>query len=136
MNTKSRCAPIVAAALIAATAVGFHAPAAAQVQRTFPQLTLRGAMVFGDYPNVTLNGRVTQLSPASKVRDQSNRIVMASTLAGQKLLVHFTWLSSSSQIGDVWVLTPDEAQVSPWPRTLDEARTWIYDPTTLTWTKP
>ena len=128
-----RCAPFVVAAV---AAVGFQASASAQMQRAFPANTLRGAMVFGDYPQVTLNGRTALLSPASHVRDQNNRIVMASSLAGQKLLVHFTWLSSSSQVGDVWVLTPDEASIRPWPGTLEEARTWSFDPTTQAWVKP
>ena len=41
MNTMFRCA------LTALVAVSVFAPALAQVQRAFPQNTLRGAMVFG-----------------------------------------------------------------------------------------
>ena len=33
-------------------------------------------------------------------------------------------------------LTPEEAAVRPWPTTLDEAQTWLYDATTMTWSKP
>ena len=128
-----RCA---AAALGACAAIAFVAPAAAQVQRSFPQNALRGAMVFGDYPNVTLNGRATQLSPGSRVRNQQNMIVMAASLTGSRLLVHYTLDIASAQVRDVWILRPDEAAIKPWPTTLEEAQTWTYDPATLSWTKP
>jgi hypothetical protein len=133
MNTLFRCAAFVASAVVA---IGLHTGAAAQVQRFFPANTMRGAMVFGTYPQVTLNGRGTTLSPGSKVRDQENRIVQAASLTGLKLLVHFTWHSDTAQVADVWVLTPEEAAISPWPATPEEARTWIFDQTTHRWTKP
>jgi hypothetical protein len=133
MYTKSRCA---LAALASCALIGFAAPAAAQVQRSFPQNTLRGSMVFGEYPNVTLNGRATQLSPGSRVRDQRNMIVMAASLTGQRLLVHYTLDIGSAQVRDVWVLRPDEAAIKPWPTTIEEAQTWTYDPTTASWVKP
>ena len=121
-------------ALAALVAASFVAPAAAQ--RAFPQNTLRGAMVFGDYPQVTLNGHATQLSPGSRVRNQDNLIVMAGSLAGARLLVHYTLDAGGAQVRDVWILRPEEAAVKPWPTTLEEAQTWAYDPATMTWTKP
>jgi hypothetical protein len=133
MNTMFRC---TVAALAMGAAIGIAAPAAAQVQRAFPQNTLRGTMVFGEYPNVTLNGRATQLSPGSRVRDQQNMIVMAASLTGSRLLVHYTMDLGSAQVRDVWVLRPDEAAIKPWPTTLEEAQTWTYDPATVSWTKP
>src|SRR5258707_105998 len=98
MNTMYRC---TAAALGACVAIAFAAPAAAQVQRSFPQNTLRGAMVFGEYPNVTLNGRATRLAPGTRVRDQQNLIVMAASLTGSRLLVHYTLDLGGAQVGDV-----------------------------------
>ena len=130
MNTMYRCA------LAAIVAVGINAPASAQMLRVFPPNTLRGAMVFGDYPTVLLNGRGTQLSPGSRLRGADNMQVMAPTIAGAKLLVHYTIDPGTDRVKDVWILTPDEAAIKPWPRTLEEARTWSYDPTARAWTKP
>jgi hypothetical protein len=130
MNTMYRCA------LAALVAVSITAPAAAQLQRAFPQGTLRGAMTFGDYPQVTLNGRGTQLSPGSRIRDGQNMIVMAGSLAGARMLVHYTLDIGGEQVRDVWILRPDEAAIKPWPGTPDEARLWMFDATTQTWVRP
>ncbi len=126
-----RCA---LAAIVVATSI--LAPASAQTLRTFPPNTLRGAMIFGDYPVVSLNGLVTRLSPGSRVRGADNMTVMPPAIAGNKLLVHYTVDVGSNLVKDVWILTPDEAAIKPWPTTLEEARTWSYNPTTRRWTKP
>jgi hypothetical protein len=130
MNTMVRCA---VAAVAAACLTG---AAWAQQQRSFPQNTLRGAMVFGEDRQITLNGRAAQLSPGSRIRNQDNMVVMASTLVGARLLVHYTIDMGGEQVRDVWILRPEEAAVRPWPTTLQEAQTWNFDPTTQTWTKP
>ncbi len=122
-------------ALAALVAVCAAAPAAAQ-SRAFPQNTLRGAMVFRDDGQVVLNGRVTPLSPGSRVRNQDNMVVMAGSLTGAKWLVNYTLDIGGGQVRDVWILRPDEAAIRPWPTTLEEARTWTYDATTMSWTKP
>ncbi len=124
-----RCALGVLLALAAAL------PAAAQV-RAFPQNTLRGSMAFGNDGQVLLNGRATSLTPGSRVRDQSNRIVLPASLTGAKWLVHYTVEIGEAQVRDVWILRPEEAAIKPWPATLEQANTWLYDPTTMTWTKP
>jgi hypothetical protein len=134
MNTMYRCASrSLAAALVAISVI---APVSAQVQRAFPTNTLRGAMVFGEYPQVTLNGRSAQLSPGSRVRDQDNRIVLAASLTGARMLVHYTVGIGGAQVQDVWILRPEEAAIRPWPSTLEEAQTWTYDPATFSWTRP
>jgi hypothetical protein len=130
MNTMYRCT------FAAVVALAMAASVSAQQQRTFPQNTLRGAMVFGDYPQLTLNGRAASLAPGSRVRDQANMVVMASTLAGGRFLVNYTVDIGGAQVKDVWILRPEEAAVRPWPTTLDEAQTWIFDSSTQTWTKP
>ncbi|MES2229408.1 MAG: hypothetical protein V4540_16800 [Pseudomonadota bacterium] len=122
-------------ALAALVAVCAAAPAAAQ-SRAFPQNTLRGAMVFRDDGQVVLNGRVTPLSPGSRVRNQDNMVVMAGSLTGAKWLVNYTLDIGGGQVRDVWILRPDEAAIRPWPTTLEEARTWTYDATTMSWTRP
>ena len=123
----------LAAAVVAISAVG---PALAQQIRNFPPGTLRGPMVFGDFPAVTVNNRGASLSPGTRIRDQTNRIVLPATLNGSKALVHYTLGLNDSQVQDVWILRPEEAAISPWPRTPDEARTWTYDSTAHVWTKP
>ena len=127
-----RCAAGLALALPLAA---WLAPAAAQT-RAFPQNTLRGTIVFADYPELRLNGRPTTLTPGSRVRDRDNRIVMAGALAGQRALVHYTLEIGGTQVRDVWTLRPEEAEITPWPRTLEEAQTWTYDATAMTWAKP
>ena len=122
-------------ALAALVAVCVAAPAAAQ-SRAFPQNTLRGAMVFRDDGQVVLNGRVAPLSPGSRVRNQDNMVVMAGSLTGAKWLVNYTLDIGGGQVRDVWILRPDEAAIRPWPTTLEEARTWTYDATTMSWTRP
>ncbi len=124
------------AAIATLVAIGIHAPASAQGKRAFPENTLRGAMVFGDYPQVTLNGRGTQLSPGSRVRSQDNVIVMAASLAGARWLVHYTLDVGGDQVRDVWILRPEEAAIKPWPGTLEQAQTWTFDADTQTWSTP
>ena len=130
MNTMYRCA------LAALVAVGLHASAAAQLARNFPPNTLRGAMVFGEPPLVTLNGRGTQLSPGARIRNQDNLVVLAGGLTGARVLVHYTLDVGGQQVRDVWILRPDEAAIKPWPTTLEQAQTWVYDADAKAWTKP
>ena len=127
-----RCA---LAAFVAAVVIPAAAPAFAQ-SRAFNQNVLRGSLVFGEYPNVSLNGRATTLTPGSRVRNQDNMIVLAASLAGAKWLVHYTLDMGGEQVRDVWILRPEEAAVRPWPATLEQSQTWVYDATTMTWVKP
>lgn len=119
-----------------ALAASLVAPASAESVRNFPPNTLRGVVVFSDIPSITLNGQAAQLSPGSRVRGADNAVVMPPAIAGSKLLVHYTLDVGDTRVKDVWILTPDEAAIKPWPRTLEEARTWAWNPTTKTWTKP
>ena len=123
-------------ALSAIAALSFATSASAQMQRAFPPNTLRGAMVFGEYPQITLNGKAGQLSPGTRIRDQDNMLAMAGSLTGSRMLVHYTLNAGGEQVRDVWILRPDEAAIKPWPSTLEESQTWSFDPTTLTWTRP
>ncbi|CAM5792600.1 putative protein OS=Rhizobacter sp. Root404 OX=1736528 GN=ASC76_01460 PE=4 SV=1 [Rhizobacter fulvus] len=122
-------------ALAVAVAAGIVAPAAAQT-RSFPQNTLRGTIAFAEDGTIALNGRATTLSPGSRVRDEQNMIVLPAGLVGTKRLVHYTLDIGGGQVRDVWILRPDEAAIRPWPATLEQANTWTFDPTTMTWTKP
>ena len=109
--------------------------AVAQVQRQFPKNALRGSIVVGDPPTVALNGRETRFAPGARIRSPSNMIVLSGTLVGAKLLVHYT-LDSMGQLGDVWILTPEEAAKRPWPATQEQAEAWLFDASTQTWSRP
>ena len=126
----------VSHSLVAALlAVSIVAPAAAQ-SRSFPQNALRGAIVFGDDRQITLNGRAASLSPGARVRNEGNMIVMATSLTGAKWLVNYTLDIGGGQVREVWILRPEEAAIRPWPTTLEQAQSWTYDATTMSWTKP
>ena len=124
----------VLAAIVIASSI--PAPASAQTVRSFPPNTLRGVVIFGDSPNITLNGKAAQLSPGSRIRGADNMAVMPPAIAGAKLLVHYTVDVGATRAKDIWILTPAEAAIKPWPATLEEARTWIWNPTTQSWIKP
>ena len=128
-----RCA---LAGLLATTLVVAHVPpAAAQAQRNFPATALRGYLVIGDPPEVALNGKPARLAPGARIRGQDNMVQMSGTLSGAKLLVHYT-VDTYGLVKDVWILRPEEAAVRPWPATLEQAQTWVFDPTAQTWSKP
>ncbi len=122
--------------LIAAIAtVAFALPAAAQVQRNFPQNALRGTITFGTPPQILLNGKPTQLAPGSRIRGENNLLVMSGALVSAKGFVNYT-IDQSGLVRDVWILRKEEVAMKPWPETLQQAQTWQFDPAAQTWTKP
>jgi hypothetical protein len=123
------------AALVALSAALTALPAAAQVQRTFPQNALRGALVVGEPPEITLNGRPARLAPGARIRNQANMLQMSGSLTGVRLLVHYT-LDSVDLVKDVWILTPAEAAKKPWPTTPQQAQEWLFDPVAQVWSRP
>jgi hypothetical protein len=135
-NTMYRCAPaLVATVLTAASALVFSLPSAAQVQRNFPPNALRGELIVGEIPQVSVNGVSGTLAPGVRIRGQNNMLQMSGSLVGAKLLVHYT-LDTSGQVRDVWILTAEEAAKRPWPSTVVEAEKWEFDFATQTWSKP
>jgi hypothetical protein len=122
--------------LIAAVAtIAFALPAAAQVQRNFPQNALRGTITFGTPPQILLNGKPTQLAPGSRIRGENNLLVMSGALVSAKGIVNYT-IDQSGLVRDVWLLRKEELAMKPWPETLEQAQTWQFDPAAQTWTKP
>lgn len=115
--------------------MAWSAPAAAQVQRNFPQNALRGTLVIVQAPQATLNGDPARLAPGARIRDQGNMLQMSAALTGANLLVNYT-VDPLGLIKDVWILRPDEAAKTPWPTTPRQARDWLFDPVAQTWTKP
>ena len=107
----------------------------AHAQRAFESNALRGELVITAPPQALLNGKSARLSPGVRIRNQQNMIQLSGTLLEQKLLVHYT-LDGMGQVKDVWLLTEQEAQRQPWPRTQEESQRWSFNPTLQRWTKP
>jgi len=93
------------------------APAAAQTSgsdasdstRRFPQAALRGLLVVGTPPEISLNGKAERLSPGARIRNTNNIHVLPGALVGQELLVNYT-RDSAGLVHEVWVLTTEEAK--------------------------
>jgi hypothetical protein len=129
INTMYRCLALLAASVMMA------APAAAQVQRAFPQNALRGVITFGVPPQILLNGKPALLAPGARIRGQNNMLEMSASLVNVKAIVHYT-VESPGVLKDVWVLRTDEVARKPWPETFEQAQSWQFDPAAQTWTKP
>ncbi len=121
--------PLALAAALAVSAAG------AQMQRRFPQAALRGELTIVAPPEVRLNGRSARLSPGARIRGTDNMLAMSASLVDVRLPVHYT-LDINGEIGDIWLLRPEELAIRPWPRTPREAQEWLFDPTSQTWTRP
>jgi hypothetical protein len=128
MNTMFRCLAL-AATLTAATL-----PAAAQMQRAFPQDALRGEIAIGLPPEIVLNGRAARLAPGARIRDQNNMLALSASLAGGRFNAHYT-IDGEGLVRDVWILRPDELARQPWPTTPAQAQAWAFDPAAQTWTR-
>jgi hypothetical protein len=122
-----RCVLLVSAL----TAITF--PAAAQ--RMFPATALRGELVVVQPPEVRLNGKPARLAPGARIRNETNMVQLSGTLVGQKRVVNYT-VDPQGELHDVWILTATEASRTPWPRSQQEAQTWVFDPTHQRWAKP
>ena len=120
-------AAAVAAAVLAA-------PALAQAPRYFPHDALRGTIMFGPMPEITLNGEPARLSPAARIHAQSNLLELPSTLFNRKAIVNYT-VGIGGLVNEVWILRPDEIAKSPWPTTADEASRWRFDPAAQAWSR-
>ena len=121
-----RCALLVGLALAT--------PMWAQAQRNFPAHALRGEMLVLQPPAVSIDGKPARLAPGARIRDESNMLAMSGALAERRLVVHYTF-EPNGMLLDVWVLTPQELARQPWPKTLDEARSWVFDPVGQIWSK-
>jgi hypothetical protein len=127
INAMKRCVLLLAAMLMAS--VSAHA------QRIFSANALRGELVVKAPPEALLNGKPVRLAPGSRIRNGQNMIQVSASVLEQRLVVNYT-LDGFGQVHDVWILTEEEARRQPWPRTLEEAREWRFDPTLQRWAKP
>ena len=125
------------AALAAGTLAALAAPAGAQVHRLFPAQALRGRIEFTNPPSVRLNGDDARLAPGIRIHGTNNMLVLYSQLAGDGRRYDVDYkLDGQGLVLEVWMLTPAEADVEPWPRSADDAAKWTFDYMAQTWTKP
>jgi hypothetical protein len=133
----NRCAQLSLALALAGTLAALApAPAAAQtVRRNFPQNALRGKIVFGTPPVITIDGNVAHMASGYRIHGLDNLLVMSAQLVGASFLVDYT-TDMEGRVFEVWLLSAAEAANRPWPRTPAEAAAWAFDPIAQTWTKP
>lgn len=105
----------------------------AQVPRMFPPHALRGELVATAPPDVMLEGRAARLAPGARVRNEDNRFEVMGTLAGRRLLVHYT-IDAGGQLLDIWILTPSE-RARFWPASASQAAALQFDPIAQTWSR-
>jgi hypothetical protein len=130
----------VSMAVMAAAATTFGVvlgprDALAQANRSFPATALRGEIAVAQPPELLLNGRPARLAPGARVRDENNLLTVTGSLAGRRLVVHYT-IDLAGLVSEVWVLTPSERARQPWPVTPEQAAAWRFDPLAQTWTRP
>lgn len=74
--------------------------------RNFPQDILVGEFKGVDQGEVIIGKRILPLSPAAKIRDQANRIVMPGSVSGTGWVAYT--LDPRGQVWSVWILTNEE----------------------------
>lgn len=124
-----RCALLICALSLSLAAT------AQSVQRNFPATALRGELTVLTPPEILLNGQPARLAPGARIKGGNNLLVMSGAIVGQKLAVNYT-IDTYGLVKDVWLLRADEAARKPWPKTANEAATWVFDPIAQTWSKP
>lgn len=129
-----RCLLTASATLALTTALLAPWSAQAQYARVLPPNTLRGEVQFGQPPEAVLNGDAIRLAPGARIRGANNMLVLSGGVAGLTYKVNYT-LDTSGLLREVWILTDDEADKT-WPKSLQDAATWTYDPISQSWTKP
>lgn len=77
--------------------------------RNFPPAALRGELVIGRMPEVTLNGKAMRTTPGFRLFGTDGRLLMAHQLAGQTLQVNYLIEPSTQWLHQAWILTPEEA---------------------------
>ncbi len=119
-------------ALLSIACLALAAPALAQ--RNFPAHALRGEMLIVQPPDLSIDGKPARLAPGARIRDERNMLAMSGAMVDRRVVVHYT-IEPNGMLLDVWVLTPQELARRPWPKSLDEARSWVFDPVGQSWSK-
>ena len=75
--------------------------------RQFPQNAKRGELVILTAPDIAMDSKPDRLSPAVRIRDINNNLVLSGTLANQKLVVNYV-RDNTGLVHNVWVLNAEE----------------------------
>ena len=75
--------------------------------RQVPKEAKRGELVVLTAPDIALDSKPDRLSPAVRVRDINNNLVLSGTLANQKLVVNYV-RDNTGLVHNVWVLNSEE----------------------------
>ena len=75
--------------------------------RQFPKEARRGELVVLAAPEISLDSKPDRLSPAVRIRDINNYLVLSGTLANQRLVVNYV-RDNTGLVHNVWVLNNEE----------------------------
>ena len=114
----NRCKYVLTAALLLLGAgSGLLLPLSAGAQtedarpntRPFPPTAVRGELAVYMAPEITMDGKPDRLSPAVRIRDRNNNLVLSGTLSGQRLVVNYV-RDNTGLVHQVWILNAEEAR--------------------------
>ncbi len=97
-------------ALAATIAFPALAQEGAREPRPFPPQAKRGKMTLGYAPDITIDGKLRQLSPAARIVSEENMSVVPGSLSEKNIVVNYTE-DMNGNIDRVWILTREEARM-------------------------
>jgi hypothetical protein len=102
------------AATLATLALPALADAPESAPRPFPPSAKRGKMTFGYGPDIAIDGKPRQLSPAARIFNDANLTVVPGSLRDKDIIVNYTE-GLDGDVDRVWLLTREEARM-PLPK--------------------
>ena len=75
--------------------------------RQFPKDARRGELFVMNAPEIVMDSKPDRLSPAVRIRDINNNLVLSGTLANQRLVVNYL-RDNTGLVHNVWVLNREE----------------------------
>ena len=82
---------------------------AAPALRQFPKTAARGVLTVMTPPEVAMDGKPDRLSPAVRIRDTRNVLVLSGAISGQPLVVNYV-RDNIGLVQQVWILSAEEAR--------------------------
>ena len=77
--------------------------------RQFPKDAKRGELVVLTPPEIAMDRKPDRMSPAVRIRDANNNLVLSGTLVNQRLVVNYL-RDNTGLVHNVWVLNAEEAK--------------------------
>ena len=75
--------------------------------RQFPKEVKRGQLVVLTPPEIAMDSKPDKMSPAVRIRDVNNNLILSGTLVNQKLVVNYL-RDNTGLVHNVWVLNAEE----------------------------